>query len=147
MADLRREEARRGPNYFNFMQFLGAKNWPNNSFSHPPLELAHPSGDPGSATACVKICLESVSVSVSVSVTEWVQKVFCNHYANTNGYRKPSDTICTLHPSSANGYRRFSIPIGICIMVKENLPYLKHIQKLKQIRGVSGTRPLVVADE
>ena len=41
-----------GPNSFNFMQFWG-KNWPNNSFSHPHLELVHPSpqGNPGSATA------------------------------------------------------------------------------------------------
>ena len=34
-------DARDDPNSFNFMQFLG-KNWPNNSFMHPPLELAPP---------------------------------------------------------------------------------------------------------
>ena len=49
-----------------------------------------------------------VSVSVSVSVTEWVRKVFRKHYANANGYGKPS------------------VPI----------PSLKQIQKLKQIRDV-----------
>ena len=39
-----------GPNSFNFMQFLG-KDLPNNSFLHPPLELAPPPrGNPGSAT-------------------------------------------------------------------------------------------------
>ena len=29
-----------GINSFNFMQFLGKKNWLNNNFSLPPLELA-----------------------------------------------------------------------------------------------------------
>ena len=39
------------PNSFNFMQFVG-KNWPYNSFSNPPLQLAPPPrGIPGSATA------------------------------------------------------------------------------------------------
>ena len=46
LADLRGEPGTppRGPNSFNFMQFLG-KNWLNNSFSHPPLELAPPPRD------------------------------------------------------------------------------------------------------
>ena len=39
-------QSSRGPNSFNFMQFLG-KNWPNNSFSHPPLDsVPPPRGNP-----------------------------------------------------------------------------------------------------
>ena len=64
---------------------------------------------------CVKICLESVSVSVSVSVAEWVRKVFRNHYANANGYGKPSDTICTLYPSSAYGRENLALTFNICV--------------------------------
>ena len=40
-----------GPNFFNFMQFLG-KFGKNNRLVPPPLQLAHPPlGNPGSATA------------------------------------------------------------------------------------------------
>ena len=39
-----------GSKFFQFHAVFG-KNWLNNSFPHPPLELAHPSrGNPGSGT-------------------------------------------------------------------------------------------------
>ena len=93
---------------------------------------------------CVKIRLESVSVSVSVSVSGWLQEVFRNYSPLGNGYRRPSVTIQTHlpflsrwlqevfhnHSPVENGYGKPFVTI--CSW--------KQIQKLIQIRGVSGTR-------
>ena len=59
------------PNSMNFMQFLG-KNWPNNSFPYPPLELAPPPrGNPRSATEmCFWTCFCLVSPQYS-TVRVW----------------------------------------------------------------------------
>ena len=41
-----------GLKFFQFQAIFWGKNWPNNGFSYPPLELApQPRGNPGSATA------------------------------------------------------------------------------------------------
>ena len=47
------ESEGRSQNSFNYMQFWwGGGEWPNNSFSHSPLELATPTwGNPGSSTS------------------------------------------------------------------------------------------------
>ena len=64
-----------GPNFFNFMQFLG-KIGKNNRLVPPPLQLAHPPlGNPGSATGItlfgalsetwIKYCLATLQMLIS----------------------------------------------------------------------------------
>ena len=53
LADLKggRQERPSGLIFFQFHAVFWGENWLNNSFSHPPLELAPPPwGNPGSAT-------------------------------------------------------------------------------------------------